>query len=207
MFKLGLDIDGFIGSFGNISFLRKCGRRGGLQDQVSRLMEGCLPKVTGQTIVFVSRLSHYQPRFTMGLLRRTGALFRRSGVVIICSASVSRLTGSLRKVCNPGFSKIGCLRHFCSGYVRLGPVGPTSCLSFGNVGARTKFVFIGAAMRLLSCGGTSLQTYGELTVSVSRLLGCVLGGRGCCKLGRTSQFPGRSLLPTLVILDCFRPLS
>ena len=207
VFGLNLSVSNFVKDFNGVDFLEGYKEEKKLRSRIDELVRNYLPGIANRAVIFIDELDRCRPEFAVKLLEQAKTLFQQDNIIVVYSTDISQLANSLEGIYGPNFDGVKYLERFYDKCIELNPIKPADYLSFKGINTQAGFIFVNTTVELLDYKKASLRACNRLAMSISELLKYILNNQNYYGLNEASRFPKQSLLPALIVLSYFEPLS
>lgn len=207
VFGLNLSVSNFVKDFNGFDFLEGYKEEKKLRSRIDELVKNYLPGIANRAIIFIDELDRCRPEFAVKVLEQAKTLFQQDNIVVVYSTDISQLAYSLEGIYGTNFDGTKYLERFYDKRIELNPIKPADYLSFKGINTQAGFVFINTTIELLNYKKASLRACNRLAMSITEILNYMLSSQTFYGDNEVSIFPKQSLLPVLIVLAYFEPLS
>ncbi len=206
-FGLALNVNNIVEDFSGVDFLEGYKEEKKLRSRIDELVRNYLPGIAKRAVIFIDELDRCRPEFAVKVLEQAKTLFQQENIVVVYSTDISQLANSLEGIYSSNFDGVKYLERFYDKCIELNPIKPADYLSFKGINTQAGFIFVNTTVELLDYKKASLRACNRLAMSISELLKYILNNQNYYGLNEASRFPKQSLLPALIVLSYFEPLS
>lgn len=207
VFGLSLGVNNLVEDFNGVDFLASYKKEKQLRSRIDELVRNYHPGIANRAVIFIDELDRCRPEFAVKVLEQAKTLFQQDNIVVVYSTDISQLANSLEGVYGPNFDGVKYLERFYDKRIDLNPIKPADYLSFKGINTQAGNIFINTTIELLDYKKASLRACNRLASSISELLNHPLSYQTFYGINETLAFPKQSLLPVLIVLAYFEPLS
>lgn len=206
-FGLSLNVNNIIEGINGVDFLASYKEEKQLRSRIDELLRNYLPGIANRAVIFIDELDRCRPEFAVKVLEQAKTLFQQDNIVVVYSTDISQLANSLEGIYGSNFDGVKYLERFYDKRIELNPVKPADYLSLKGINPQAGNIFINTTIELLNYKKASLRACNRLASSISELLNYMLSCQTFYGINEASAFPKQSLLPVLIVLAYFEPLS